>query len=348
MTSRERVEAALSHRTPDRCPVDFWAVPELIERLSNHFSVSGEEDLLDVFQVDMQFIFPEYKNLPFQRESDGSWFDEMGVHRREVKNRFCTYEEYASSPLGYVEDIQDFENYNRWPDPNNFDWNGFAGKIAPAHQKRFTKLYSGGLFEYAWALRGYEQFLIDMIESPEIAHFIMEKLCRYWSAFVENALIAAGDLIDIVYVYDDIAAQNSLLLSPKLLEEFIYPYHRRVNAVAKRFDKRIMYHSCGSVASEIPNIMKLPVDILNPLQPKAAGMDFSRLKKLYGDSLCFHGGICIQETMPRGTPEEVQRAARNAIQNLGQNGGYVMAPAHYMQNDTPIENVIALYDPAIR
>ena len=211
MTSRERVKAALEHRQPDRCPVDFWAVPELVERLAAHYGVAGEDELLDIFQVDMQFIFPDCKLMPFPREPDGTWFDEMGVHRREVRNSFCVYEEYASSPLGYAEEVEDLQRYDRWPSIDNFDWDTFAEKIAPAHEKRYTKLYSGGLFEYAWALRGYEQFMMDMVESPEIAHYIMEKLCTYWCAFVEKALTVAGDHIDVVYVYDDIAIQNSLL-----------------------------------------------------------------------------------------------------------------------------------------
>ncbi len=344
MTSRERVKAALEHRQPDRCPVDFWAVPELVERLAAHYGVAGEDELLDIFQVDMQFIFPDCKLMPFPREPDGTWFDEMGVHRREVRNRFCVYEEYASSPLGYAEEVEDLQRYDRWPSIDNFDWDTFAEKIAPAHEKRYTKLYSGGLFEYAWALRGYEQFMMDMVESPEIAHYIMEKLCTYWCAFVEKALTVAGDHIDVVYVYDDIASQNSLLMSPAFLEEFIYPYHRRVNAVAKRFGKTIIYHSCGAVVPEIPRIAALPVDVLNPLQPKAAGMDFAMLKRTYGSTLCFHGGICIQELMPFGTPEQVRAAARRAVSVLGENGGYIMCTAHYMQNDTPIENVEALYD----
>lgn len=248
------------------------------------------------------------------------------------------------APLGYAEEVEDLQRYDRWPRIDNFDWDTFAEKIAPAHEKRYTKLYSGGLFEYAWALRGYEQFMMDMVENPEIAHYIMEKLCTYWCAFVEKALTVAGDHIDVVYVYDDIASQNSLLMSPAFLEEFIYPYHRRVNAVAKRFGKTIIYHSCGAVVPEIPRIAALPVDVLNPLQPKAAGMDFAMLKRTYGSTLCFHGGICIQELMPFGTPEQVRAAARRAVSVLGENGGYIMCTAHYMQNDTPIENVEALYD----
>lgn len=113
MTSRERVKAALEHRQPDRCPVDFWAVPELVERLAAHYGVAGEDELLDIFQVDMQFIFPDCKLMPFPREPDGTWFDEMGVHRREVRNSFCVYEEYASSPLGYAEEVEDLQRYDR-------------------------------------------------------------------------------------------------------------------------------------------------------------------------------------------------------------------------------------------
>lgn len=348
MDSRQRVFLALSHRQPDRCPVDFWAVPEVVDRLTAAYGLPDEAALLDHFSIDLQFVSPRCTLAPFPRQPDGSWFDEMGVHRKLVQTDVCTYEEYASSPLGDITDAAQLASYSAWPDVECFDWDAFAGEIAPCHQKRVTKLYAGGIFEYAWALRGYEQFLMDTVQAPDIVHGIMSHLCDFWCRFVHRALTVAGEYIDIVYVYDDIASQDTLLLSPKMIREFIFPYHEKVNAIARQFGKRVMYHSCGAMTSQIPALLALGVEILNPLQPRAAGMDFQWLKQTYGDRLCFHGGICIQSTLPHGTQEEVRQAARTAIRQLGANGGYIMAPAHYIQNDTPTENIEALYDISLR
>ena len=115
-----------------------------------------------------------------------------------------------------------------------------------------------------------------------------------------------------------------------------------------KYGKKILYHSCGSVISQIDNLSNLPIDILNPLQPLAAGMDFQKIKDTWGNKLCFHGAIDIQKTLPQGTAEEVQAAVKRAISILGNQGGYIMTSAHYIQNDTPVENIIAMYDTAIR
>ncbi|MBQ4625178.1 MAG: hypothetical protein IJB51_11625 [Clostridia bacterium] len=348
MTSRERVWAALNHTQPDRCPVDFWTEGTTTRTLLAHFGVKREQELYDIFETDLQFVFPDSTLPPVKTLPDGSWIDHNGAHMRLVKNDFCEYAEYLSRPLGEVENLSDLASYDKWPDASAFDWAGFPEKIGSLHEKRIIKLHAGGLYEMAWNLRGQEQFLMDMIAAPELAHAIMDKLCSYWCDYVERAMAVAGDKIDLVYTYDDIATQSTLIMSPQMLEEFVYPYHRRLNAVIKRHGKKILYHSCGAVTRQIDALAELPIDILNPLQPRATGMDFEVIKRTWGDKLCFHGGIDIQETLPHGSPEEVQAAVKNAISILGRNGGYIMTSAHYIQNDTPVENIIAMYDPSIR
>ncbi len=347
MTSRERVLAVFNRQMPDRCPVDFWAVDEVIEKLTKHYNLKSEDDILDMFEVDFQFVSPD-ETCADRVMEDGTYFDKMGVHRKKVKNEFCTYEEYASSPLGYVESVEDFDSYKYWPDVKNYDWDNYAAKLAVPHQKRMVKLYMGGLFEFAWALRGYEQFMMDMICEPEIAHYIMDKICTFWCEYFECAMKYAGDLVDVAYTYDDIASQSSLLMSPEMLEEFIYPYHRRMNKLIKSYNKPIIYHSCGAVRSVIGSLKDLPIDVLNPLQPLAKDMNFEEIKKEYGDSLLFHGGICIQHTLPQGTPDQVRAAVKSAVATLGKGGGYFMTSAHYIQNDTPIENIAAMFELDLR
>lgn len=348
MTARERVFAAMAHIQPDRCPVDFWAEPDTVKKLLLYFSAKNEQELLDILDVDVQFTFPDSILPEPEILPDGSWYDHMGTHRHIVKNEFCSYEEYASSPLGAAEDVSDLEKYDRWPDPQAFDWEHFSDKIGKMHEKRVIKLHSGGIFEYAWALRGLEQLLMDMVLAPEIVHYIMGKFCDYWCGYVRNALEHGGDKIDIVYTYDDIATQNALIMSQDMLEEFVYPYHRRVNAEIKKYGKKIIYHSCGSVISQIDNFCKIPIDILNPLQPLAKDMDFRKIKETWGNRLCFHGGIDIQSLLPKGSVEEVKESVKQTISVLGKNGGYIMASSHYIQNDTPVENIIAMYDLALR
>jgi len=348
MTSRERVFAALAHKQPDRCPVDLLLESTTCNTLMQYFHVNSQQELYDIFEADMQFVFPDSTLPPVEILPDGTWFNRFGCHMRRVKNIFCEYVEQLSYPLAYVQEMDDFKAYDKWPDATAYDWAHFSEKIGSLHDKRIIKLHAGGLYEIAWQLRGQEQFLMDMALDPEIPHYIMNKLCDYWCDYIRYAMEAAGDKIDIVYTYDDIATQTSLIMSPDMLREFVYPYHEKVNSVIKSYGKTILYHSCGAVFSQIGALKSLPIDILNPLQPMASGMDFSKIKEVWGDSLCFHGGVDVQSTLPHGTPEDVRNEVRRNIAVLGKNGGYILAPSHYIQNDTPIENILAMYDVKLR
>ena len=344
MLPRERVLTALAHQTPDKVPTDFWAVEEIWDRLKRHFGTERKDELLDHLGVDIRRARPDYIGPPIRYLEDGSYDLPDGTHRRKVANQFGVHEEYAGFPLSECESVEEILAWDRWPDAGHYDWEGFSQKIGQKHERYFIKLELGGPFERAWSLRGYERYLMDMAAEPEIPHAIMERLTRYYIDFVTRAMEAAGDKIDLVYTWDDIATQNSLLMSPQMWEEFVRPYHVRIDRVIHGYGKRVMYHSCGAVRPMIPRLMELPIDVLNPLQPLAAGMsDLEGIKGEFGDRLTFHGAIDIQELLPHGTPEEVEREVRRVISVLGRDGGYILCSAHFIQADTPLENVLALY-----
>lgn len=346
MLPRERVLAALAHQVTDRVPLDFWAVPEVWEKLRAYFKTENDEDILTALSIDIRRFQPAYIGPPLVMREDNSYIDAMGVHRKKMRNEFCEYEEYASAPLGYVQELADFDRY-AWPNIDHFDFASLPRQIGDAHKTYYIKLETGGLYELAWALRGYEQFMIDMIDAPEIAHTIMGKLTDFYCEYVRRAMKYAGDRYDIVYTYDDIAAQNTLLMSKDMWSEFIRPYHVRLNKVIREeCGKTVMYHSCGAVYDMIPALMELPIDVLNPIQPAAKGMNMVLINQNFGDRLCFHGGIDIQHVLPRGSKEDVANAVHHAISTLGQNGGYILTSAHYIQADTPVENIITMFSEA--
>ena len=348
MNSRERVFSAFAHVQPDRCPADLQLEATTERTLIQHFHAKSAQELQDIFESDLQFVFPDSTLPSIPVNEDGIWYDHAGRGQRFVDNGFCKYVESVVYPLAYVETVDDLKRYDRWPDAADFDWAHYSEKIGNLHEKRIIKLHLGGLYEIAWGLRGQEQFLIDMALDPDIPHYIMGKLCDYWCDYVHRAMAAAGDQIDLIYTYDDIASQNALIMSPRMLQEFVYPYHKKLNAVIKSYGKKILYHSCGAVSSQIDALKALPIDVLTPLQPLAKGMDHQTIKDIWGNKLCFHGGIDIQELMPHGSPEDVRRVVKETISILGKNGGYILAPGHFLQNDAPIENIIAMYDPSIR
>lgn len=346
MLPRKRVLTALEHKAPDRIPLDFWVTPEVWEKLKLYFKTDDEEYILRELNVDIRQFQPDYIGPDFTRMEDGSYIDAMGVHRKPQKNDFCEYEEYGSWPLGFANTIEDLENYDNWPCIDNFDFTHLSEKIGDAHKTYYIKIETGGFFELSWALRGYEQFMMDMIVQPEMAKYIMQKLTDFYCEFVRRSMENAGDKIDMVYTYDDIASQRSLLMSQKTWEDIIKPYHEQLNKVIKGYGKTVMYHSCGSIYDMIPMLSELPIDVLNPLQPLASGMDLQKIKDTYGDDLCFHGAIDIQSLLPNGTPQEIKNVVEETIEILGKDGGFILTSAHYIQADTPVDNIISMYESA--
>jgi uroporphyrinogen decarboxylase len=346
LTSRERVVAAVEKREPDRVPFDFWAVPEVCAALRGYLGVETDEQVLRLLGVDCRLVAPDYVGPAPRVQPDGTYFDAWGTHRRAVANDFSTYDEYVGFPLAKAQTAADVETWDGWPDPSHWDTRTLKDKIValncevPYH----VRYEVGGIFEWSWGLYGLDRFLIDLKRRPGVPCAIMDCFTDLYIANVTRVLEAADGLMDMVYTYDDVGIQSGLMMSPRMWREFILPRHLRLNAAIRRYPVKIMYHSCGAVYPLIGAFAdEMGIDVLNPLQPRAAGMDLARIKREFGARLAFHGGVDIQHTLPYGSPEDVQAEVRERCQVLGQSGGYICTSAHYIQADTPLENILALY-----
>jgi uroporphyrinogen decarboxylase len=238
------------------------------------------------------------------------------------------------------------ETWEGWPDPSHWDTSNLKDKIQALNSPLpyHVRYEVGGIFEWAWALYGLDRFLVDLKRRPQVPCAILDCFTDLYIANVTRVLEAGDGLVDMVYTYDDVGMQTGLLMSPRMWREFILPRHQRLNAAIRRYPTRIMYHSCGAIYPLIGALVsEMGIDVLNPLQPRAAGMDLARIKKEFGAQLAFHGGVDIQHTLPYGSPQDVQDEARERCRVLGQGGGYICASAHYIQADTPLENILALY-----
>jgi uroporphyrinogen decarboxylase len=193
-----------------------------------------------------------------------------------------------------------------------------------------------------------EQFLVDMALGSNIPEYIMDRLTEIIVENLRRVLEIAGDRLDMIYFYDDVASKESLLVSPETWLKQIRPHHSAIISAAKKHDKPVMYHCDGAIRSLIPALIDLGVDVLNPIEVGAKGMDPVYLKQVFGDRLCFHGGIDIRNTLPHGTPEEVKDEVRERVRVLGKGGGYILASSHHIQPDTPLENIYAMYDTSLR
>lgn len=367
-THKERVNKAISFQKTDRIPHDFAAVPEVWQKLGDYFGTQDREKILEYLDIDCRIVsYDSFCQHPSSNamvvdekasmerssiggmwrrlEDDGSNRDIWGAHRRKVVNQFGAYDEFVSYPL---EDAKTLENLNRydWPESDWWDFSILNSVIDEINKKKkYNIRYRvGSVFETAWSLYGFEKFLLDLVLQPQIPLKIMDKIAKVHIANLKIVLNLAADNIDIVYFYDDIASQNSLLISPEMYKEFIQPYHREIINICKEYGKPVMMHCCGAIYPLIEEFIEMGLAILNPIQPLASNMNSENLAKEFGGRIAFHGGIDIQKLLPYATPTEVKKQVKLNARVLGKNGGYIMAGSHHIQFDTPIENILAMYN----
>jgi len=387
MNSRERVLTALAHQEPDRVPVDFLATPEVWKKLVDHFQTSKaqidsggffspeREAVLRQLQVDCRLISydmfcspPEGFLKPGARvdwESslarstpnrmwrqvlpDGTYMDIWGHHTRVVENPTGCYEEFASFPLESAESVNDLRSYP-WPDPDWWETSAVSAaldKIDP-DQELHVRIRSGSIFESAWQLRGMERFMMDLALDPAIPEYILDRITEILVEVTRRLLDAAGDRVFMVYFYDDVGAQDKLLISKRMWERFLRPRHKQIVDLAHSYGKSVMYHCDGAIYTLLEDLIDLGIDVLNPVQPTARDMAPERLKSEFGDRLSFHGGIDIVDLLPKGTPDEVRADVRQRVKVMGKGGGYIMCSSHHIQPDTPVENILAMYELGLR
>lgn len=348
LTPRERVLLALAHQETDRIPVDFSATPETWTALQETLGVSDQEAVLRHLGIDLRHPRQPYVGPPLEQRPDGAWRDAWGVWRRTVPHAKGAYEEICEHPLAGLQDASELADYP-WPRPEWWDAADLAAQIrrldAEASYAIALEEFGdpGGIFEIAWYLRGMEQFCMDMATQPEIAFEIMRHVADFYLGMLERVMAAAGERIDLIWTSDDIAHQHGRLMSDRTWRELVAPHHARLNRRVHELGARVMYHCCGAVRPFIPGLIENGVDVLDVLQFSADGMDPAEIKSSFGDALCFHGGVDVQTTLPFAGEEEVRRTTRERIKVLGRNGGYILAPTHNIQPDTPPRNILSMY-----
>lgn len=367
MTHRERVEASISHREPDRVPIDLWGSAsrmcnelyfKIVEgqgwtEYGQQVHVSRVGDYLDyriADLIDCDFRHPvigKPKSFKSHVNEEGYIMSEWGFGSKLINGETVV----AFHPLAEAE-VGDIEKHP-WPqiqDPGRIqgleeqvrDWYEDTDYfIAP------TAAVSGLMIDLGPFLRGFEQFFIDMYTDPKFAHTLIGKLTDLIIELNTYYLTPIGQYVDWVEFTSDHGMQDRPIVSPDKYREFLKePYARLFRAVKKAAPRaRIWMHSCGSVRELIPDFIDMGVDVLNSLQPKAAGMDSAELKREFGNEIVFHGGLDLQGGINHGR-EEAVREARKRIDAFSPGGGYIFAPSNHFIADVSADNFFAIYETA--
>jgi uroporphyrinogen decarboxylase len=354
MESRERTLKAIHHKTPDRPPLYVSLTPQMAEKLCKALHLPYEEpidamesarishmELLTRMGVDIVAIAPTVAPaMPTITLPDGRIRNEWGMLFRNVG----IYTEFAGYPLANAlteKDIRDFS----FPDanaPGRFD---VAVQMMLAYGEKYGIIgdVETMFFEMSWYLTGLEKFLTDLMMEAEYQAHLMDRIMHY-IIVAGKRLIDMG--VDILWCGDDFGSQQGMIMDPDTWRKVFKP---RIKYMFEEFRKvrpdiKIAWHSCGSILPIIPDFIEVGLDILNPIQPLAHGMDPLSLKQTYGNDLVFFGGIDVQHLLPYETPQKIKDEVRRRIEILGKDGGFIIAPAHNIQPDTPVENVLALFE----
>jgi len=376
VTPRERMKVALSHKEPDRVPIDLGAsiVTSITKAayvpLREHLGLPVEdvqiydqvqqlpylaEDLLDRFRVDTRMVqLPPTHVAGVEILDDGDYWamiDRWGsrMHMPKTGGLYYDWVEFPIKELSMAA----LDRYS-WPEPDP------PAVVATLRdQARLlhettdfalvgSGVIGGGIFEQGCRTVGLEDFMMALVVDRPFAERLMDGITEIYLESIRRYLDAVGEYIDVFTFWDDVCGQNGWLISPDLYVGLIKPRQRRLfDAIRRGTDAKIFYHGCGAVFDLIPHLIEIGVDILNPVQVSARGMDSRRLKERYGKDVTFWGGgVDTQGVLPFGTPEQVREEVKRRIDDLAPGGGFVFNAVHNIQAFVPPANIVAAFDAA--
>ncbi len=372
MTPKERWLAILNRQKSDRLPMDYWGTPEVSAKLIKHFGLSDKEQIEIVKDLGLS---------RFQKSNDGPSVPNSRILEREVfkelhidfvvrlENKYvgpevslgsdsfgCQYKlveytdgsyiECSHNPLAKFDTVEEIEKGYKWPEP---DWWDYSTIVEQIDGYEDYPIRAGGSepFLFYKYLRGDEKAFLDLVLNPEIVHYILDKL---FGLAYENTKSMYEKIPDrenkliLSYVNEDLGSQKGLLYSPQHIHKFLLPKMKVMIELAHENGAYVFHHDDGSIRRIIPDLIETGVDILNPIQWRLKDMDREGLKEDFGDLVIFHGGVDNQHTLPFGSVDDVIEEVSGNIEILGEGGGYIIAPCHNIQPNTPVENILALYE----
>jgi uroporphyrinogen decarboxylase len=350
MNHRDRVNLALSHQAPDRCPLQVSFTPEFADRLRRELDIRGRRihnphgggntyELEMAIDEDLLLTSVGWANSYYQ--SGESYADEWGISWRSQP--YTTpfgvgyYTEMVNHPLA---DERVLAAY-RAPDPNRPELYEEAARVLEKYKSEYyiVGVSVTTIFETAWALRGYDQMLVDFVTDPDLSDAILDIPYQYHLTAAKK-LVEMG--VDMIWMGDDVGMQTGMLISPRVWRRFFKSRMASFIGALKTINPqvKVAYHSDGDIRAIIPDLIEVGLDVLNPIQP--ACMDPALLKQQFGDKLSFWGSIDEQFTLPFGTPENVKNEVITRLNTIGKSGGLILGPTHHVQLDTPMENFWAM------
>ena len=351
MTSKDRVKQSLTHKEPDRVPLFYRDIPATRERLISDLSLKKEELLFRELGIDFRWVSPEYIGPPLD-------FPDKPNRRKSIWGIESEFTPYGESdgywnpvlhPMAGWEDSGLLESYP-WP---KLDWFDFSGLKADCEKYSDYAVMTAPSFASPGILQDPMQPLVGDEQSfmlPYLSRPFFDELVRrivdFNSALIEKMLSESGDQIMFMRIGDDFGTQNNLLMSTEMWEDLFLEAYRRFAGIAADHGAFYYHHTCGAIYELIPSLIKAGVNVLDPVQVSAQGMDLKKIKSNYGDSLVFSGALDEAGALSNGSAAEVREETFRVLEIMSPGGGFFFGPTHNFQTYVPTDNIVAMYEAA--
>ncbi len=350
MTSKERVLATFACQEPDRVPINYFANGGIDKRLKEHFGFKpGQgEALLQSLGVDFRGVGAEYKGPKLHDDipERGVKLDNWGMHRRWVEHETGGYWDYCDFPLRDADE----EMIADWPmpSPDDYDYSQITSQCETymTYACFIGNAGTGDIINSNGMLRGMEQTLVDLITEDPAGMLLAKRRTEINLEIIRRTLEAAKGGVDFLWMGEDLGTQIAPIIGLDLYRTTIRPLHQQFIDLAKSFDLPVMIHTCGSSSWAYEDFIDMGINVVDTLQPEATNMSPEYLKETFGGRLAFHGCISTAGPVATGTVEETVAYCRHTLEVMMPASGYCFAPTHSLQDNSPTENVVAMYETA--
>lgn len=349
MTSKERVLMAFAHQEPDRVPVNYMANPGIDKRMKEHFGLDREDDeaLRRVLGVDFRGIGAPYKGPRLHEEVPDRVVDpEWGIRTRWIEHESGGYMDYCDFPLADADE----DAIEAWPLPSPDDYDYSAVPEACKRNDEFA-VYVGGsglvdIINKSGMLRTMEEVLVDLVTHNPAGLRLIDRRLEVQLEVTKRTLDAAQGKVDFMWIGEDLGTQHAPLISLDMFRRHIRPRHQKFVDLARAYDVPVVIHTCGSSSWAYEDFIEMGIHAVDTLQPEAKDMSPAYLKETFGGRLAFHGCISTAGPVAYGSVRDVIDNVRETLEIMMPGGGYCFSPTHLLQDNSPTENVVAMYEAA--
>jgi len=343
----DRVSIALSSNQPDRVPLAEVGISKKVKEAFLGKSIKGLEDEVEFRQragYDYILLGRSLGLSLFPGVHYGKGYGGKPVYRSDKEGN-KKQPVWTNGSKGIITNMKEFEEYP-WPDPQKIDYSEFKeiNKYLPKEMK--VIVYSGPIFQWVWLLMGVEVFSFALKDNLELVEKMFQKVGKIRFEVIKN-ILGKCNSIGAVWILDDIAYNEGLMVSPKILRKYLFPWFRKIREVCYERKLPLIYHSDGNFWEVIDDIIDIGFNAIHPIEPKGMGADICQLKKKVSGKLCLIGGINL-DILIRGTPKEVIRETKQKIKEAAEDGGYIAGSSNTITDSVPLGNYKAMIETVLR